>query len=155
MSWELSLMKFITVRLKKKKKTSLLSILIDLAQAFATVNHVILLQKLYHYGIRGTIHDWFKVICPAVQNSSCKFHYFVSPSLPVQWWVPQGSVLGPILFLWYINDISQILTNFKTIVVADDSAPYITGGKVTDVIHAARWPTCMMVLKQDINDKFK
>ena len=117
-------------------KHSLLSIFVDITKAFDTVRHDILLQKLYHYGIRGTIHDWFHNYS-SHRTQSTKFHNCQSASLTIQYGAPQDSVLGPILFLLYINDITYIFTNLKSILFADDSILYIAGENLTDMIHSA------------------
>ena len=98
-------------------------IFIDLQKAFDTVNHDILLKKLEHYGIRGTALSWFQsYLSNRKQFVSINGH---SSSLTnIACGVPQGSVLGPLLFLIYINDLpnsSQFLSFF---LFADDTNIY-------------------------------
>ena len=89
-----------------KKKIALL-LLIDFSKAFDMVNHNILLQKLRHYGIRGIANDWFRsYLGNREQFVSISGHN--SDKKKLKYSVPQGSILGPLLFIIYINDMPNI-----------------------------------------------
>ena len=97
------------------------AVFIDLKKAFDLVDHKCLLHKLEHYGVRGPSYNWFvDYLCTRLQR--VKFGKELSSSLPLDYGVPQGSLLGPLLFVLYINDLPQC-----SCMNADDTVIYTTG----------------------------
>ena len=82
-------------------------VFIDLSMAFDTVNHTILLDKLYKYGIRGMEHVWITNYLYD-RKQYLFFNILDSPYEKVNCGVPKGSILGPLLFLMYINYICNV-----------------------------------------------
>ena len=95
-------------------------IFIDLQKAFDTVNHNILLKKLHHYGFRGIINKWFQSYL-SDRRQKVVINGFESENRLMPNGVPQGSVLGPILFLIYINDLHKCIQHSETYHFADDT----------------------------------
>ena len=96
-------------------------------------------KKLEHYGVRGLSHSWFQnYLCTRSQRVKFKE---LSSSLPLSYGVPQGSILGPLLFVLYINDLPQCLMRSNISMYADDTVIYTTGSRPDDV---------MMKIQEDI-----
>ena len=92
-------------------------VFIDLQKAFDAVDHSILLKNLEHYGIRGLANQWFKSYLPG----RTQFNRYASETRDMKYGVPQESVLGPLLFLIYINDLHNAI-KFSTVYhFADDT----------------------------------
>ena len=98
-------------------------VFIDLKKAFDTVNHEILLSKLEHYGIRNNILDWFGSYLGG-RKQYVSFNGLSSDVLDITCGVPQGSVLGPLLVLLYINDLPNISKKLDFFLFADDTNLY-------------------------------
>ena len=114
------------------KKQIALLLLIDFSKAFDMVDHDILLHKLHHYGIRGVANDWFKSY---LKNRS-QYVYISGKSSSrknLKYSVPQGSILGPLLFIIYINDLPNISNLAKFILYADDANIIITGETLAEI----------------------
>ena len=107
-------------------------VFIDLKKAFDTVNHTILLKKLEHYGIRGVPLQWFKsYLTDRKQYVSVCGN--ISETLQIKCGVPQGSVLGPLLFLLYINDLAKVSEKLTFFLFADDTNIYYESSNISDI----------------------
>jgi len=93
---------------------------IDFSKAFDTVDHSILLSKLEHYGFRGKSKSWFSSYL-SDRKQFVEFNGVLSDCITVYSGVPQGSVLGPLMFLIYINDINNCSSQLSFRLFADDT----------------------------------
>ena len=107
------------IQYNKEHKLYTCTVFIDLAKAFDTVGHVILLKKLDVYGIRGFLYDLLKSYLSDRTQTTCINN--ISKKATISYGVPQGSILGPLLFLLYINDICMASEVLKFHLFADDT----------------------------------
>lgn len=108
-------------------------VMLDLRKAFDTVNHNLLIEKLPNYGLSAHVVNWFKSYLndrahvTAVNGSRSNEQNSVCG-------IPQGSILGPLLFILYINDLPKYVTNVKVSMYADDTAIYYSSKDVNDIV---------------------
>ena len=110
-------------------------IFLYLNKAFYTVDHMILLNKLYVYGIRGNVHDRSQFVIYDREHSDTK---------QIKCGVPQGSIIGPILFIIYMNDIMNVSNILYTILYADDTCDVLSGNDLSDLIKLLHTGLCKL-----------
>ena len=111
-----------------------IGVFLDFQKAFDTVNHNILVDKLEKYGVRGIALDWIKDYLQR-RKQYVTFGHMHSDYLDIKCGVPQGSILGPLLFLLYINDLVDVSTVLTPIIFADDTNVFIKGTSVDTLMN--------------------
>ena len=109
-------------------KTKVMSVFLDMSKAFDCVDHDILLEKMSIYGIRGKSLSWFNSYLKGRFQKVMINGVLSENTCAVECGVPQGSILGPLLYLIYINDIDECLHYSKSTLYADDTTLTICGG---------------------------
>ena len=110
-----------------------IGVFLDLKKAFDTVDHQILTKKLFSYGIRGNTLKWFQSYLTD-RSQYVTYDGIESKVLPIKYGVPQGSILGPLLFIIYMNDIFNVSNFLFTILYADDTCVTLDGKSLENLI---------------------
>lgn len=105
------------------KKEKIGVVFLDFKRAFETIDRVKLILKLSKYGIKNNVLKWFASYLTD-RTQQVKFNSTVSSKMKTEFGVPQGSILGPILFLLYINDLKKVLKTCDCRMFADDTIIY-------------------------------
>ena len=121
----------ITDSLKKAMDKKLVTCgpFLDFSKAFDTIDHDILSSKLYRYGIRGNPLRWFENYLYN-RNQVVKIGDTISSSQTIVCGIPQGSTLGPLLFLLYINDLPNFSSKLSFRIFADDTNMFYTSNNL-------------------------
>ena len=114
-------------------KEHVIALFMDLSKAFDTIDHDILLYKLNNYGIRGIVLSWLKSYLSNRQQF-VSIDNVESSLLNIKCGVPQGSILGPLLFLIYINDIINSSTVLAFVLFADDTNIVLSHTNLNELI---------------------
>ena len=110
-----------------------MGVFLDLKKAFHTVDHKLLLDKLHAYGIRGNIWTWFRSYLSNRFQFVC-YDGIQSTIQSISCGVPQGSILGPLLFIIYMNDTCNVSELLFTVLYADDASVVIHGKDMSSII---------------------
>jgi len=109
-----------------------LSVFLDHSKAFDTINHNLLCKTLCHYGIRSVALEWFRSYLTE-RKQYIYYKCIGSKLFPITCGVSQGSVLGPLLFILYSNDLPGSLRCTACILFADDTTIYVSGKNITEL----------------------
>lgn len=107
-------------------------VFLDLSKAFDTIDHYLMLDKLISLGFSDTAVIWFKAYLTD-RTQSVRVNGVVSDPQPIQFGVPQGSILGPLLFITYINDLPSVVKNCDIQLYADDTLLFYSSNSIEDI----------------------
>ena len=108
----------------------------DLSKAFDTNDHNILLYKLHHYGVRRLTYEWFKS-CLSNRFLQTEINGKLSPPTLINLGMPKESILGPLLFLIYVNDLPKCLSSGQAIMFDDDTNLFFNNVSYTELFKKA------------------
>ena len=111
---------------------STVAVFIDLKKAFDKVDHNILINKLEHYGIRGLAFSWIQSYLTN-RTQYVSINDTISTCINVKCDVPQGSILGPILFIMYVNDMHTVSALMTCIIFTDDTNFLCPGNDISEI----------------------
>ena len=138
-STTLAMVTLVTKLLEAQDKILIsIGLFVDFSKAFNTVNFDILFLKLYHYGIRGAPLTWLRSYLKN-RIQYVQFENIAASERNVRTGITQGSILGPILFLLYINDIAKISPDLIPLLFADDSNFFVSGETIANVFFCCCW----------------
>jgi len=114
-------------------KEALIATFLDFSKAFDTICHDVLLDKLDYMGVRGHVHSWFRSYLYG-RSQYVSIGKDISTRTAVQRGVPQGSVLGPILFILYVNDMRNCCNSISLLHFADDTTGFLSSKSVPGLV---------------------
>ena len=107
--------------------------MLDLKKAFDTVSHNILVNKLRNYDISKHCVEWFKSYLSGRTHVTCVNSVTSEPSR-CTCGIPQGSILGPLLFIIYINDLPSFVKNVEVCMYVDDTVLYTSSKQISTLV---------------------
>ncbi len=128
----MELVEDITLNMDDNIKTA--GVFIYFKKAFDSIDHTILIRNLSHYGIRGIALIWLENYL-SQRNQYVQFNDAKSDLKTMLCGIPQGSILGPILFILYINDLANISDKLKFILFADDTNVFYSDNDLNKVFN--------------------
>ena len=131
-----------------------INIYLDLSKAFDTIDHIILIDKLKYYGVHGTNLNLFSSYLEN-RKQYTEIDNIKSNMLQITTGVPQGSILGPLLFIIYINDFAQASKMFNFLIYADDTTLSSTLNVFSDNTHDQNFESLINEELVKINDWLK
>jgi len=107
-------------------------VFLDLSKAFDPLDHSVLLDKLKSLGFSKCSVQWFDA-CLTCRTQSVIVNGVLSDPHPILFGVPQGSLLGPLLFIIYINDLPSVIEHCKIQLYADDTLVYFSSSSISNI----------------------